>query len=366
MIPHLDMGRVNRPYEAELSEAAQRVLTSGWYILGKELSAFEADWARYCGTRHCLGVGNGLEAITLIFKALELPADSEVLVPAHTYIASILGITNAGLTPVMVEPDPATYNIDPQQIEQHITERTRAILLVHLYGKACDMEPIRQLAQQYKLRIVEDAAQAHGATYQGQKAGNLGDAAAFSFYPTKNLGALGDAGAVTTNDPELARRITFLRNYGSEVKYYNEMQGVNSRLDEMQAALLRVKIPYLDADNQRRQVIARRFLSEITNPDVQLPPAETWDQDAWHLFVVRHPRRELFMKALQERGVQTMIHYPVPPHKQKAYQEYNHLSFPLTEQLHREVVSLPLYPTLTDEEVDQVIAAVNACYISSF
>jgi len=361
MISHLDMGRVNRPYEAQLSEAAQRVLTSGWYILGKELTAFEADWARYCGTDYCLGVGNGLEAITLIFRALQLPADSEVLVPAHTYIASILGITNAGLTPVMVEPDLSTYNIDPQAIEQHITERTKAILLVHLYGKSCDMEPIRKLAEKYNLRIVEDAAQAHGATYQGQKVGNLGDAAAFSFYPTKNLGALGDAGAVTTNDSELARRISLLRNYGSEVKYYNEMQGVNSRLDEMQAALLRVKIPYLDADNQRRQAIAQRFLSEITNPDVQLPPAKTCHQDAWHLFVVRHPRRDIFMKELLEQSIQTMVHYPVPPHQQKAYQEYSHLSFPLTEQLHREVVSLPLYPTLTDEEVDQIIAAVNAC-----
>ncbi len=361
MISHLDMGRVNRPYEAQLSEAAQRVLTSGWYILGKELTAFEADWARYCGTDYCMGVGNGLEAITLIFRALQLPADSEVLVPAHTYIASILGITNAGLTPVMVEPDLSTYNIDPQAIEQHITERTKAILLVHLYGKSCNMEPIRKLAEKYNLRIVEDAAQAHGATYQGQKVGNLGDAAAFSFYPTKNLGALGDAGAVTTNDSELARRIALLRNYGSEVKYYNEMQGVNSRLDEMQAALLRVKIPYLDTDNQRRRAIAQRFLSEITNPALQLPPAETCHQDAWHLFVVRHPRREIFMKELLDQGIQTMVHYPVPPHQQKAYQEYSHLSFPLTEQLHREVVSLPLYPTLTDEEVDQIIAAVNAC-----
>jgi len=361
MISHLDMGRVNRPYEVQLSEAAQRVLTSGWYILGKELAAFEADWAQYCGTSHCLGVGNGLEAITLIFKALQLPTDSEVLVPAHTYIASILGITNAGLTPVLVEPDLATYNIDPQQIEQHITERTKAILLVHLYGKACDMEPIRKIAETYNLRIVEDAAQAHGATYQGKKVGNLGDAAAFSFYPTKNLGALGDAGAITTSDPELARRIFLLRNYGSEVKYYNEMQGVNSRLDELQAALLRVKIPYLDDDNQRRQAIAQRFLSEITNPDVQLPPAKTCHQDAWHLFVVRHPRRDVFMKELQALGIQTMIHYPVPPHQQKAYQEFSHLSLPLTEQLHREVVSLPLYPTLTDEEVSQIIAAVNAC-----
>ncbi|MDQ1086225.1 DegT/DnrJ/EryC1/StrS aminotransferase family protein [Siphonobacter sp. SORGH_AS_1065] len=361
MISHLDMGRVNRPYEVQLSEAAQRVLTSGWYILGKELTAFEADWAQYCGTSHCLGVGNGLEAITLIFKALQLPADSEVLVPAHTYIASILGITNAGLTPVLVEPDLATYNIDPQQIEQHITERTKAILLVHLYGKTCDMEPIRKIAETYNLRIVEDAAQAHGATYQGKKVGNLGDAAAFSFYPTKNLGALGDAGAITTSDPDLARRIFLLRNYGSEVKYYNEMQGVNSRLDELQAALLRVKIPYLDDDNQRRQAIAQRFLSEITNPDVQLPPAETCHQDAWHLFVVRHPRRDVFMKELQALGIQTMIHYPVPPHQQKAYQEFSHLSLPLTEQLHREVVSLPLYPTLTDEEVSQIIAAVNAC-----
>ncbi|MDR6196507.1 DegT/DnrJ/EryC1/StrS family aminotransferase [Siphonobacter sp. SORGH_AS_0500] len=361
MISHLDMGRVNRPYEVQLSEAAQRVLTSGWYILGKELTAFEADWAQYCGTSHCLGVGNGLEAITLIFKALQLPADSEVLVPAHTYIASILGITNAGLTPVLVEPDLATYNIDPQQIEQHITKRTKAILLVHLYGKACDMEPIRKIAEKYNLRIVEDAAQAHGATYQGKKVGNLGDAAAFSFYPTKNLGALGDAGAITTSDPELARRIFLLRNYGSEVKYYNEMQGVNSRLDELQAALLRVKIPYLDDDNQRRQAIAQRFLSETTNPDVQLPPAETCHQDAWHLFVVRHPRRDVFMKELQALGIQTMIHYPVPPHQQKAYQEFSHLSLPLTEQLHREVVSLPLYPTLTDEEVSQIIAAVNAC-----
>ncbi|WP_420154013.1 DegT/DnrJ/EryC1/StrS family aminotransferase [Siphonobacter sp.] len=360
MIAHLDLGRENRPYETELLAAAQRVLTSGWYILGKELAAFETEWAAYCGTSHCLGVGNGLDALTLIFKALELPAGSEVIVPAHTYVASVLSITNAGFIPRFVEPDTATYNIDPQAVEAQITEKTRAILVVHLYGKCCDMKPIWELARRYNLKIVEDAAQAHGALYQGQKAGNLGDAAAFSFYPTKNLGALGDAGAVTTNDAELARRVGLLRNYGSEIKYYNELQGTNSRLDEIQAALLRVKLPHLEADNTRRRHIAHRFLTEIHSSLLQLPPAQTYDQDVWHLFVVRARQREEFMAYLAEQGIQTAIHYPVAPHQQAAYAEYHHLSLPLTEQLHREVVSLPLYPTLTDQEVDQIIQAVNA------
>ncbi|MFT4030954.1 MAG: DegT/DnrJ/EryC1/StrS family aminotransferase [Siphonobacter sp.] len=360
MIAHLDLGLVNKPYEAELAQASLRVLTSGWYILGKELNTFEQQWAAYCGVSQAIGVGNGLDAITLIFKALALEPDSEVLVPGFTYIASILGISNAGLKPVLVEPDPKTYNIDVTQLEKHITPRTKAILVVHLYGKCCDMTPIWELAQKYHLRVIEDAAQAHGAMYQNKKAGNLSDAATFSFYPTKNLGAMGDAGAVVTNNTELAHRVRLLRNYGSGKKYYNELPGTNSRLDELQAAILQIKLKYLDEENSRRRDIAQRFLREITNPLISLPSAETCFQDAWHLFVVRHPNREPFMASLAKKGVQTMVHYPVAPHRQQAYPEWKNLQLPITEQLHAEVVSLPLHPALTDEEIDYIIEAVNS------
>jgi len=359
MIAHLDLKRINKPYEAEISEALRRVAASGWYVLGKEVATFESNWAAYCGTSQCVGTANGLDALALIFKAFDFKPDSEVIVPANTYIASVLSVTNSGLTPIWVEPDLQTYNLDPRQIEQKITSRTKAILVVHLYGKCCEMQPIWELAKKYNLKVVEDAAQAHGATYQNRKAGNLSDAAAFSFYPTKNLGALGDAGAVTTNDATLAAHIASLRNYGSKVKYYNDHAGVNSRLDELQAAVLNVKMPYLEAENQRRRQLAARYLSEIKNPDLTLPNAQTRQDDAWHLFVVRHPKRESFIDFLMENNVQATVHYPVPPHKQPAYAAYNHLTFDITEQIHNQVVSLPLNPALTDAEVSRIINATN-------
>lgn len=359
MIPFLDLGRLNRPHERSIQEAINRVVQSGWYILGREVDAFERAFARFCGTRHCVGVANGLDALTLVLKAWNFPAGSEVIVPANTYIASILSVTLTDLTPVWVEPDPKTYLIDPTRIEAAITSKTRAILPVHLYGRCCDMEPIRAIAKHSELKILEDAAQAHGATYRGRKAGNLGDAAGWSFYPSKNLGALGDAGAITTNDDGLATQLRALRNYGSAQKYVNEYVGHNSRLDEIQAAILSTKLPHLPADNERRSTIARRYLEGITNPFVTLPPADQIDQDVWHLFVIRHPDRNALRSFLSEKGIGTDVHYPTPPHKQQAYIHYAQLSLPISEQLHREVVSLPLNPALTDEEVTSVIDAIN-------
>lgn len=359
MIPHLDLKRQNAPYEQELTAAAARVVASGWFILGKELEQFEQRWSRYCGARFAIGTGNGLDAISLIFRALNFPEGSEVIVPAHTFVASLLGVRQAGLVPVLAEPDPATCNLDASALEALITPRTRAILPVHLYGKCCDMDAIRTVAGKHQLVIVEDAAQAHGATWKGQPAGSLGHVSAFSFYPAKNLGALGDAGAVVTDDEALARKIRLLRNYGSEQKYYNELSGINSRLDEMQAALLSVKLNYLDEENRVRRQIARRYLSGMYNPAVRLPDGSTCDEDAWHLFVVRVRDRDSFRAFLLEKNIQTAVHYPVAPHHQQAFPEWRELSLPVTEQLHREVVSLPLFPGLTDEEQQRVIDAVN-------
>lgn len=359
MIPHLNLQRQTEPYQQELAEAAARVVASGWFILGKELERFEKAWSRYCGARFAIGTGNGLDAIALIFKALDFPEGSEVIVPAQTFIASLLGVRQAGLVPVLAEPDPATYNLDPAGIEALITPRTRAILPVHLYGKCCDMDAIRAVAEKYQLVVVEDAAQAHGAIWKGRPAGSLGDVSAFSFYPAKNLGALGDAGAVVTDDEALTRRIRLLRNYGSEEKYYNELPGINSRLDEIQAAMLSVRLRYLDEENKQRRLIARRYLNEMRNPDICLPDASTCDEDAWHLFVVRAANRAHFRAFLEQKGIQSAVHYPVAPHRQKAFPEWHGLSLPVTEQLHREVVSLPLFPGLTDEEQQCVIDAVN-------
>ncbi|WP_128544866.1 DegT/DnrJ/EryC1/StrS family aminotransferase [Larkinella soli] len=359
-IAFLDLHRVNEPHLERIHRAVGRVVQSGWYILGKELRSFEERFAAYCGTRHCLGVANGLDALTLILRAWEFPAGSEIIVPANTYIASILAISNAGLKPVLVEPDLRTYLIDPARIRTAVTDRTRAILCVHLYGKCCDAEAIGAVAAECGLKVIEDAAQAHGASFKGRRAGNLGDAAGFSFYPSKNLGALGDGGAVTTSDPELARRIEYLRNYGSGRKYVNDYIGVNSRLDEMQAAILAEKLPFVDAENDRRRQLARRYLNEITHPDLSLPPADTLESDAWHLFVVRHADRERLMDYLSEKGIQTAVHYPVPAHHQKAYADWRDLSLPVTERIHREVFSLPLNTALRDGEVDRIIDALNA------
>jgi dTDP-4-amino-4,6-dideoxygalactose transaminase len=359
MIQHLDLKQVNHPYSDSLQAAASRVLSSGWYVLGREVEAFETSFAAYCGVKHCIGVGNGLEAINLIFKALDFPEGSEIIIPANTYIATILPITELGLVPVWAEPDPQTYNLAARQIEPLITEKTRAIVVVHLYGRCCDMAPIQDLATTYNLKLIEDAAQAHGATYQNRKAGNLSDAAAFSFYPTKNLGALGDAGGVVTNDDALAHQVRLLRNYGSERKYIHQIQGMNSRLDEIQAAFLGVKLAHLDADNRRRQSIAARYLAEIQHQNLSLPPDDRIHEDVWHLFVVRHPQREDFMTYLRQKNIGTVIHYPVAPHQQEAYTEYRYLDLPLTEQLHREVLSLPLNTVLTDAEVDYIIETIN-------
>ncbi len=359
MIPHLDLRRINAPHAARLDVAAHRVLASGWYVLGEEGAGFEGEFAAYCGSTHCVGLGNGLDALTLILKAYDFPPGSEVIVPAFGYIATVLAVVNAGLVPVPVEPDESTYNPDPARADACLTPRTRAVLLVHLYGKCAEMTAWAAFARRHNLKLIEDAAQAHGAVYGGKKAGTLADAAAWSFYPTKNLGALGDAGAVTTNDPALAERLRYLRNYGSGRKYHNDYPGVNSRLDELQAAFLREKLPHLDTENQQRQHQARRFLTEIHNPALRLPDATTLDDDAWHLFVIRHRHRDAFQKILLEKGIQTQIHYPVPCHRQPALRSLNLGDFPLTERLHDEVLSLPLNPSLTDDEVDYIIETVN-------
>ena len=359
MIPFLDLNQVNAPYLQAIEDASLRVIRSGWYILGNELKAFEKAFAAYCEAEHCVGTANGLDAITLILLAMDLPKESEIIVPANTYIASVLPVSYLHLMPVFVEPDPHTMLIDPARIEQAITPRTKAIITVDLYGRSCEIAQILDLAKKHDLKVITDAAQAHGATYAGRKVGTWADATAFSFYPTKNLGALGDAGAITTNDAALAEKIRYLRNYGSVIRYQNEYQGVNSRLDEMQAAILSVKLPYLDAENVRRRETAYRYLQELKCKDLTLPPADRISEDAWHLFVVRHPRRAEFISFLDARGVQTNVHYPQPIHKQSAYKEFKDLHLPLTEQIHQQVISLPLNPVLTDDEVAYIIETVN-------
>ncbi|ACT94625.1 DegT/DnrJ/EryC1/StrS family aminotransferase [Dyadobacter fermentans] len=359
MIPFLDLNQVNAPYLQAIEDASLRVIRSGWYILGNELNSFEKAFAEYCETEHCIGVANGLDAITLILLALDLPADAEIIVPANTYIASVLPVSYLHLKPVFVEPDPHTMLIDPARIEQAITPATKAIITVDLYGRSCEIAAIVDLGRKYKLKVITDAAQAHGATHTGRKVGAWADATAFSFYPTKNLGALGDAGAITTGDAALAEKIRYLRNYGSVIRYQNEYQGVNSRLDEMQAAILGVKLPYLDAENTRRREIAARYLRELQCSDLMLPPGDRIDEDAWHLFVVRHPRRAELVAYLEARGVQTNVHYPQPIHKQLAYKEFKDLHLPLTEQIHEQVISLPLNPVITDDEVAYIIQTVN-------
>jgi len=359
MIPFLDLERVNATHRKAIQTATDRVLQSGWYVLGREVSTFEQAFARYCQTRHCIGVANGLDALTLVLKAWAFAPGSEVIVPSNAYIASVLSVTQAGLVPIFVEPDPHTYLLDSTRIGTALSSRTRAILPVHLYGRCCDMTAINAIAHQHGLLVLEDAAQAHGALQGGRLAGNLGHAAGWSFYPSKNLGALGDAGAITTNDDALADRLRALRNYGSSQKYVNEYVGHNSRLDELQAAILSAKLTRLDAENDRRRALAQLYLSGITNPDVSLPTADQPDQDVWHLFVIRHPRRDSLRAYLQDRGIGTDVHYPIPPHHQRAYAQFAHLSLPISEQLHREVVSLPLNPTLTDEDVRFITEAVN-------
>ena len=364
MIKFLDLQKINAPYRLAFEKKLATVSDRGWYILGEEVQKFENEFAAYCGTKHCIGVGNGLDALVLIFKSYielgKLQKGDEVIVAANTYIASILAILQADLVPVLVEPDAQTYNLDPDLVGANLSAKTKAILAVHLYGQLCDMHKLQRVAKQQGLLLIEDAAQAHGAQdAHGIKAGNLSDAAGFSFYPGKNLGALGDAGAVTTNDPELAQMIRSLRNYGSEVKYYNDHIGYNSRLDELQAAFLQVKLPHLEGENQRRKYIAKRYLAEINNPKIGLPFYDRSRNHNFHLFVVQTKNREALQYYLQENGVQTMIHYPVPPHKQKALGQWNDLSFPITEKIHRQVLSLPMGPVLTDDEVTSLIRILN-------
>jgi dTDP-4-amino-4,6-dideoxygalactose transaminase len=346
----------------------QHVLDKGWFILGDEVKTFERDFAHYCGTKYCIGVGNGLDAMVLIFKAYielgRLQKGDEVIVPANTYIASILAVLQADLIPVLVEPKLETYNLNPDLIADKITSKIKAILAVHLYGQLAEMDKINAIAKQHNLLVIEDSAQAHGATSNIQnpaniKAGNLSNAAAFSFYPGKNLGSLGDAGAITTNDDALAKVLFALRNYGSEQKYYNEFIGVNSRLDELQAAFLTVKLPYLDKENEARKNIVKRYLTEIKNEKITLPYWDGTNNHVFHLFVIRTENRQALQDYLKQNNIETLIHYPVPPHQQKAFAKYNSLLFPITKKIHREVLSLPLSPVITEEEVSCVIQILN-------
>ncbi|MEI6595915.1 MAG: DegT/DnrJ/EryC1/StrS family aminotransferase [Bacteroidota bacterium] len=363
MIKFLDIQKINILYQVEFELALKRVLQSGWFILGNEVTLFEKEYAEYCETKHCIGVANGLDALIIIiraYKEMGFFADGdEIIVPANTYIASILAISENNLTPVLVEPDNSTFNIDPAQIEKHITTKTKAILGVNLYGQTADWTALTIIAKKHHLKLIEDAAQSHGATHHLKKSGSLGDAAGHSFYPGKNLGAIGDGGAITTNDSELAEVILALRNYGSFKKYENIYKGMNSRLDELQAAFLRIKLKNLDKDNHRRLEISNRFLKEINNDELTLPFIEPHNISAWHLFVVRTKNRALFQQYLTDKGIQTLIHYPIPPHHQLAYKEFHNLSFPITEQIHHEVLSLPISPVLTESEVDYIISRIN-------
>jgi len=364
MIKFLDLEKINSLHKEGLLEASQRVISSGWYLMGNELKTFETKLASYTGAKHAIGVANGLDALRLILRAyIELgvmKAGDEVIVPANTYIASVLAITDNHLVPVLVEPNLDTYNLNIDLIESYITPKTKAILLVHLYGQVCWSDKLTQLKSKYDLRIIEDNAQAIGAQWQGIGTGNLGDAAGFSFYPGKNLGALGDGGAVTTNEEAVATLVRSIGNYGSKVKYQNEYKGLNSRLDEIQAAFLSVKIDTINLENDRRKAIAKAYCEGIKNEAIQLPIyPQNPDQHVWHLFVIRTADRNKLQAYLTENGVQTLIHYPIPPHKQIAYKEYNELSFPITEKIHNEVLSLPISPVLTDEEVLHIIDLIN-------
>ncbi|ULU23745.1 DegT/DnrJ/EryC1/StrS family aminotransferase [Dyella terrae] len=363
-VPFLSLRDVNAPYIDELKAAAARVIDSGWYVMGDELAAFEREFAAYCGTAHAVGVGNGLDALSLILRGYKemgrLRDGDEVIVPANTFIASFLAITANQLVPVPVEPDPATYNIDPVRVEAALGVRTRAIMPVHLYGQLADMGALADIARRRGLLLIEDAAQAHGASSEGRRAGAFGDAAGFSFFPAKNLGALGDGGAVVTADDELAKRVAALRNYGSEVKYHHVYQGVNSRLDEMQAALLRVKLRHLDNEVARRRWVAQRYREAIRHPHIELPQVQAEDAHAWHLFVVRSGRRDALKAHLAAHGVQSQVHYPVPAHRQPAYPSLHGMKLPLTERLHREVLSLPISPVMSNEAIVRVIDACNA------
>lgn len=359
----LDLKEINNRYRLELENAFKRVFDSGWYILGNEVELFEREFADYCGTNFCIGVANGLDALVLILRAYKelgrLAKGDEVIVPANTYIATILAITENGLVPVLVEPDINTYNIDPKKIEERITSKTKAIMPVHLYGCLAEMQCVMEIAEKHSLLIIEDAAQAHGALSNGKRAGSFGNASGFSFYPGKNLGALGDGGAIVTSDEELADCIKAIRNYGSHKKYENLFKGINSRLDELQAALLRVKLSFLDEENENRRKIAEFYLANIKNKKITLPFVANRENHVWHLFVIRSEKRGELQTFLTENGIQTMIHYPIPPHKQEAYKEWNAMYLPLTETIHSEVLSLPISPVLKNDEAKKVVDLIN-------
>ena len=362
MIEFLNLKTLNSPYEKQFHQKFDQFLSSGYYILGKEVQQFETNFADYCGTTYAIGTGNGLDAIRLILEAYKilgkLQIGDEIIVPANTYIASILAISQAGLKPVLVEPDITTYNFDTERVLEKINTKTKAVLAVHLYGLVSDWDTLSKVAQSHGLLLLEDAAQAHGAIWNTRKAGNLGDAAAFSFYPTKNLGALGDAGAVTTNDDELAELIKKLRHYGQQQKYVSRHKGINSRLDEIQAAFLNVKLPALDASNLKRRQMASTYIKHIKHPEIILPVFDT-QAHVYHQFTIRTKQRDDLKKYLDKHGIQTLVHYPVPPHKQPAYSEWRHESYPVTEQIHREILSLPIRENLTDDEVFYIIDKIN-------
>jgi len=363
MIQFLDLKSINAQYKEELNKACEQVINSGWYIHGNSCHQFEEEFSHYCGTKHCIGVANGLDALTLILSAYKhlgyLQDGDEVIVPANTYIASILAISENNLTPILVEPDLNTYNLDPTLIEEKITSRTKIIMAVHLYGQTAPMSSINKIAKKHKLKVIEDSAQAHGAYHQETRAGNLADASGFSFYPGKNLGALGDGGAVTTNDEILAKTIRALGNYGSHEKYKNLYKGINSRLDELQAAILSVKLKYLDKDTEKRRKVADYYLKNIQNPEIILPEVQDGNIHVWHLFVIRTTSRQELQSYLLDNGIQSMIHYPIPPHKQVAYHEYKELSLPITEKIHNEVLSLPISPVVQPKEYQHIVNVIN-------
>ncbi|VVD60400.1 erythromycin biosynthesis sensory transduction protein eryC1 [Pandoraea iniqua] len=360
-IPFLDLKKINLAHEEELTQTMVGVLNSGWYILGQEVRAFESEFASYCGVEHAIGVSNGLDALHLILRAYDIGPGDEVIVPSNTYVATWLAVTYAGATPVPVEPDEATYNIDPAKLEAAITPRTKAIIAVHLYGQCADMDPINAIARRHGIKVVEDAAQSHGATYKGRKAGALGDAAGFSFYPGKNLGALGDAGGVTTNDPVLAEKVRLLLNYGSSKKYHNEVKGFNCRLDELQAAILRKKLKYLDDENQKRRDVAAIYLDTLSKSKHLILPKVLADcESVFHIFAIRFDDRDQLQAKLTEKSIGTIIHYPIPPHLQEAYKDLNigKGRLPISEKIHDTILSIPMSPVLTDAEAKYVAESI--------
>ncbi|EHJ4416197.1 DegT/DnrJ/EryC1/StrS family aminotransferase [Campylobacter upsaliensis] len=359
MIKLLDLKKVNERFNKEFEVKFKELLDSGWFLLGEQTKLFEKQFANYCGVEHCIGVANGLDALRLIIRAFDFEKGSEILVPANTYIASILAISDNDCKPILIEPELRTYNIDPNRIEANISSKTKAIMVVHLYGKVCDMDKISTIAQKYNLKLIEDCAQAHGAIYSGQRVGSFGDAAGFSFYPGKNLGALGDAGAVLCKDEALATKIRALANYGSLKKYENIYQGLNSRLDELQAGILSIKLKMLDKDNEARRRIAQIYLKNIKHKDVILPCCEKEEGHVWHCFVIRTPFRDALVKYLKQNGIETIIHYPIAPHKQECYKDLSHLSLPLSEQIHNEVLSLPISPVMSEEDALRITDLIN-------